>query len=70
MVLEPPPMMPRHSDAPRSAVIGTLLAGFVLVCLATIPFAGSVSDRRLWDDPHYVFDNPTLADRSHGLARI
>jgi hypothetical protein len=46
------------------------LAGIVLVGLATLPFAGSLSDRRLWDDAHYVFDNPTLADRAHGVARI
>lgn len=63
--------MSRSSRLPLfAAIAATWLAGLVLVCLATIPFAGSVSDRRLWDDPHYVFDNPTLADRSHGLARI
>jgi len=46
------------------------VAGAVLLCLATLPFAGSVSARRLWDDSHYVFDNPTLQDRVHGVARI
>jgi len=47
-----------------------LVAGLLLCCLAGIPFLPSVSSERLWDDPHYVFENPPVADRGRGLGRI
>lgn len=43
-----------------------LIGGLLLCCLAVVPFLPSVSQERLWDDPHYVFDNPPVADRDRG----
>jgi protein O-mannosyl-transferase len=47
-----------------------LIGGLFLCCLAVVPFLPSVSQERLWDDAHYVFDNPPVADRDRGLGRI
>jgi hypothetical protein len=63
-------MIGRIGSSPVADPLRRWAAGVVLVCLATLPFAGSVSNQRLWDDSHYVFDNPTLEDRGTGLARI
>jgi hypothetical protein len=62
--------MPLHDAAGTSGWPGWLARGLVLCGLATIPFLPSISAERLWDDPHYVFENPPVADRERGLARI
>ena len=58
------------ADRLRGLIGGLFFCGFALCCLAVVPFLPSVSQEQLWDDPHYVFDNPPVADRDRGLGRI
>jgi protein O-mannosyl-transferase len=55
---------------PAVTRITMTLRGVLLCWLAVIPFIQSASDEWLWDDPHYVSENPTIADSDRGLARI